>query len=179
MSATFPSFFSMAWLVLSHVSANFVAGQFKTTLHKSVRLDGDVLEQTEEARRELNEHRRLAGNCDTFVKGGAFNMVNVASCNLISTTTIHGGETLRVRGRDDLDHPDLMRGGPNPNKASNGYVQNWPVHSYSRIHNHHFVMNGDSDLTLMNLKLSGAWSGYWGNYGYCCNQHCCQIVSPF
>ena len=38
-------------------------------------------------------------------------MVNVASCNLKSTTTIEDGERLRVRGRDDLEHPELMRGG--------------------------------------------------------------------
>ena len=140
----------MAWLVLCHVSADDVAGQFKTTLHKSgddktrsrrpvealkimnviddewrmkamnilkgVAFNdggggGDSLKQTEETRRELNARRQLVDDCVAFVKGNAFNMVNVTSCDLKSTTTIEDGETLRVRGRDDLDHPELMRGG--------------------------------------------------------------------
>lgn len=183
MYATFTSSFLMAWLVLSHVSADVVAGQFKT-LNKSgdgktsiVTLDnvddewrtkameklkgvvlndggggGDSLEQTEETRRELNARRHLADDCVAFVNGSAFNMVNVTSCNLKSTTTIEDGETVRVRGRDDLDHPELMRGG-----VGNGQT---PV-SFR-----HFIMNGASFLTLMNLKLSGAYVGSAGGYVY-------------
>ena len=41
----------------------------------------------------------------TFIKGDAFNLVNDAACPLTSTTTINGGETLRIRGTDGLDHP--------------------------------------------------------------------------
>ena len=183
MCITSTSWSLMTWLVLlSHVSADIDAKQEKTTiLHKigedktSIvtfdkitdvsedewranavkKLNGvifkdgsaDVLEQTKELRRELEERRRLAGNCVAFVKGDAFNMVNVASCNLISETTINGGETLRVRGTDGLDHPNLMRGG----QAGGDQV---------KVRARHFVMNGDSRLTLMNLKLSGAWSGH-------------------
>ena len=184
----------MTWLVLlSHVSADVDAKQEKTTLlHKVgedktsiVTLDkitdviddewranavkklngvifndggGDVLEQTKESRRELDS-RRLVDDCDAFVKGNAFNMVNVASCNLKITTTINGGETLRVRGRDDLNRPDLRRGGQ--------AVMNMAYGQSVKVHAHHFVMNEDSSLTLMNLKLSGAWSGHDDHCGYC------------
>ena len=179
----------MAWLVLSHVSADVVAGQFKTTLNKRgdgktsiVMLDnvddewrtkameklkgvvlndggggGDSLEQTEETRRELNARRQLVDDCAAFVKGDAFNMVNVTSCNLISTTTIEDGETLRIRGRDDLEHPELMRGGT----RRDPYVFR------------HFEMNGISFLTLMNLKLSGAYVGIAPS----CSCGYCQKVS--
>ena len=121
--------------------------------------DGDVLEQTKEipVRRKLEEHRSLVDDCAAFVKGNAFNMVNAASCNLKITTKIDGGETLRVRGTDGLDHPELMRG---------GYTQ--CDSETCKVRAHHFVMNGDSALTLMNLKLSGAYSGHKGNCEFYC-----------
>ena len=84
---------------------------------------------------------------NTFVKGDAFNMVSFASCALTTTTTIGEGETLRIRGKDGLSHPELVRGG-----QANGDLV--------KVRAHHFVMNGDSALTLINLKLSGAWSGH-------------------
>ena len=154
---------------------------------------GGVLEQTKErpVRKELHQlhveyERRLSvDDCDAFVKGNAFNMVNVDSCNLKSTTTIDGGQTLRIRGRDDLNHPNLMRGG-----QAGGDI--FVLNGDNKIRSHHFVLNGDSRLTLMNLKLSGAWSGhvasqcgwdaYTNTYGYCayyqnqpgnyCNPNC-------
>ena len=123
---------------------------------------GDSLEQTEVTRRELNARRQLVDDCVAFVKGNAFNMVNVASCNLISTTTIEDGETLRIRGRDDLEHPELMRGG--------SAISPWVFR--------HFVMDGVSFLTLMNLKLSGAWVGSAtgpNGCGYC--QYVSELVA--
>ena len=123
----------------------------------------DVLEQTKEipVRRKLEEHRSLVDDCAAFVKGNAFNMVNAASCNLKITTKIDGGETLRVRGTDGLNHPELMRGG-----IAGGIGV--------KIRAHHFVMNGASALTLMNLKLSGAWSGHTCK-GIC--EYYCRMVS--
>ena len=141
---------------------------------------GDVLEQTKESRREL-ERRRLV-DCVAFVKGNDFNMVNVEYCNLKSETTINGGETLRVRGRDDLDHPDLRR----------ACYDAWGQHvtcgqplerlSGSKVRAHHFVMNGDSSLTLINLKLSGAYSGHYNfycvhNLGKSSESYCNQVSS--
>jgi hypothetical protein len=186
-------------VLLSHVSADIDAKQEKTTLlHKVgedktsiVTLDkitdviedgwrvnavkklsgvifkdgdGDVLEQTKESRREL-ERRRLVDDCVAFVKGDAFNMVDVTSCNLRSTTTLNGRETLRIRGRDDLDHPNLMRGGQ-------GIADQYKTSTDAQnniVRAHHFVMTGDSALTLMNLKLSGAYNGRVGfhNCQYC------------
>ena len=205
MCVTSTSWFLMTWLVLlSHVSADVDAKQEKTTLlHKIgqdktsiVTLDkitdviedewranavkklngvifndggGDVLEQTKESRRELDK-RRLVDDCVAFVKGDAFNMVNVASCNLKITTTINGGETLRIRGRDDLDHPELMRGGTEGGHSLGGHQV--------KVRAHHFVMNGDSSLTLMNLKLSGAYNGHDDQQ---CSPYnnACESVSSF
>ena len=108
-----------------------------------------VPEQVKESRRKLEEWVLLDA-CAAFVKGSMFNMVNVASCALSVDTTIVDGETLRIRGIDSLDHPELNRGG----KA---------------VRAHHFVMTGTSNLTLMNLKLSGAYNGHpgGGQCGYC------------
>jgi hypothetical protein len=102
------------------------------------------------------------GTTYAFVKGNAFNIVNVPRCGLISTTTINGGETLRVRGTNNLDHPNLMRGGHNPNNIRGTFDYNGGQAGGDqvKVRAHHFVLNGDSVLTLMNLKLSGAFSGH-------------------
>ena len=97
----------------------------------------------EEARRKLDEWRRLLA-CVVLVKGETFNVVD-GNCSLSTTTTVGDGETLRVRGKDDLNHPELNRGG-----AANGETT---------VSDRHFVMTGTSNLTLMNLKLTGAWVG--------------------
>ena len=127
-----------------------------------VLLEDGGLKQTEETRRQLEEKRRLV-SCDAFVKGNAFNMVNVASCVLSITTTISDGETLRIRGKAGLDHPELNRNGAPVSHTS-----------HTEISAHHFVMTGTSALTLMNLKLSGAWNGAICNCGYCqgCRSEC-------
>jgi hypothetical protein len=113
-----------------------------------------VREGEEEARRGLIAWRRL-GACASFTKGAIFNVV-AAGCDLGVTTTVNSGERLRVKGLEGVDHPELNRGGV---AASNGH------HKYDR----HFVVDGTAKLTLMNLKLSGAWVGYTDQYGcgYC------------
>ena len=71
----------------------------------------------------------------------------------VTTCTVNSGERLRVKGLEGVDHPELKRNG-----ASNYY------HS---VYDRHFVVEGTAKLTLMNLKLSGAWVGYTDTCGYC------------
>jgi hypothetical protein len=119
-----------------------------------------VREGEEKARRDLIAWRRL-GACASFTKGASFNVVT-AGCALGVTTTVNSDERLRVKGLEGVDHPELNRGGV----AARGYAN-----KYDR----HFVVEGTAKLTLMNLKLSGAWVGYTGRMrcGYCRNMVSC------
>ena len=123
--------------------------------------------ESDEARRALVERRRL-NSCASFVQGSTFNVVP-ANCALGSTIEVNEGEEMRVKGLDSVDHPVLDRGG-----AANGETS---------VYDRHFVLNGASKLTLLNLKLIGAW------VGNTCSGSCqsrddgicgyCQYVSPF
>ena len=59
---------------------------------------------------------------------------DVELCPLNRQITVANTETLRIKGLESLDHPEINRGGTG----------------------RHFVMTGTSKLTLMNLKLSHA-----------------------
>ena len=130
----------------------------------------DVLEvvDTEEKRRRLDVWRRLSA-CATWDKNGMFNDVN-GDCALSTTTTVGDGETLRIRGKDVLDHPVLDRGGVTNVPTTTG--MNVPPSVRAR----HFLMTGTSSLTLMNLKLIGAWVGLTDRLGHGCTDcgHCHQ-----
>ena len=89
--------------------------------------------------------RRYLADCPAFKKGKAYNIVNVQSCSLTKTTVVRDKETLRIRGSNDLVHPELDRGG-----SSNGETD---------VFDRHFVVSGQSELILKNLKLRGAWVG--------------------
>ena len=111
-------------------------------------------------------------SCDAWVKGEMFNVVN-GDCALSATTTVGDGETLRIRGKDGLDHPVLDRGG-----KSNGETT---------VTDRHFVMTGTSHLTLVNLKLMWAWVGNVDSgcmkCGYCKKTKygpvlCCGCIDP-
>jgi hypothetical protein len=121
---------------------------------------GREVADTEEERRRLDAWRRL-GACAAWVKGATFNVVD-GDCALSATTTVGDGETLRVRGKDGLDHPVLDRGG----KANGEHT----------VTDRHFVMTGTSNLALVNLKLIGAWVGNVDTGCLECG-HCKRTVS--
>jgi hypothetical protein len=116
----------------------------------------------EGTRRTLIGWRRLGtGTCATLTKGAFLNVVT-ASCTLGVTTTVNSNEVLLVKGSGN--HPELNRDG-----AANGETS---------VYARHFVVDGTGKLTLMNLKLSGAWVGktdagcYKGICGYCRKTSC-------
>ena len=125
-----------------------------------VLLEDGGLKQTEETRRQLEEKRRLV-SCDAFVKGNAFNVLN-NSCFLATTITVNDSEQLNIRGMNSLVHPALDRGGQE-NTEPSGEVTYWSTYSGDPPQKttvaRHFVMEGNSNMTLQNLKLTGAWVG--------------------
>ena len=114
----------------------------------------------EETHRTLIGRRRL-GTCATLTKGTFLNVVT-ASCTLGVTTTVNSGEVLLVKGSGN--HPEMNRVG-----AANGETS---------VYARHFVVDGTGKLTLINLKLSGAWVGNTdagckkGVCGYCRKTSC-------
>ena len=158
---------SPEWRELATQQMNFggVSSEGKALHARDQRMEGE----SDEARRALVEWRRL-NSCASFVQGSTFNVVP-ANCALGSTIEVNEGEEMRVKGLDSVDHPVLNRGG-----ARNGETS---------VYDRHFVLNGASKLTLLNLKLIGAW------VGNTCSGRCkfsvtngdicgyCQRVSPF
>ena len=117
------------------------------------------MKESEESRRVLAERRRL-NTCPALTKGSTFNVVT-ASCGLDSDVAVSGGQELRIKGLESVDHPELNRGGTRRSP--------WKFH--------HFVMSGASKLTLMNLKLGGAYSGSATDGGAKNCGHCQETVS--
>jgi hypothetical protein len=115
-------------------------------------------ESAAEAHRRLVAWRRLT--VCSFTPGASFNVVT-GDCSLSVTTTISSGEELRIKGSADVSHPALDRGG----------VAN--ANGQTSVYAHHFVLDGTGKLTLVNLKLKGAWVG---NTNTGCNTNCgyCQ-----
>ena len=79
----------------------------------------------------------------SFTPGASFNVVT-GDCSLSVTTTISSGQELRIKGSADVSHPVLDRG------ATSGCCD---------VKSRHFVLTGSAHITLMNLKLKGAWVG--------------------
>jgi len=97
----------------------------------------------EEDRRRLMELRRNLVDCSTFVKGETFNEVG-GDCLMTNQVDVIDGQQLRIRGASGLDHPVLDRGGSS---------------STSLVVYRHFLLTGTAKITLVNLKLTGAWVG--------------------
>ena len=81
--------------------------------------------------------------CGNFTKTSTFNVIGVQNCSMNAAVQIFSGEDLRIRGRADLDHPEIHRGG----------TQRSPFVF------RHFVLSGNGKMVLINLKLSGAFVG--------------------
>ena len=126
--------------------------------------ENQQVKESEESRRRLENWRRL-DSC-SFTKGVDFNVVS-ASCSVDSEIAVNSGEELRIKGLAGVDHPELQRGGT----ARSPWVFR------------HFVLNGESKLTMINMKLSGAWVGSVSDVhatntcGHClktdCYTNCC------
>lgn len=104
-------------------------------------------EFSEKHRRKLAAWQTLP-SCPLFQTGSNFNVINVPSCSLTQTTTLDGQKTLRIRGQ--------TKPGQGPPVLSRGIATTQhPTYTADR----HFILTGESVLTLMHLKLSGAFVG--------------------
>ena len=95
-----------------------------------------VGESAEEVRRRLP-----TSSCPSFIPRASFYVVT-ENCSLSVTTTVSSGEELRIKGSANVSHPVLDRGGSRTGAAFR-----------------HFVLDGTGKLTLVNLKLKGAYVG--------------------
>ena len=133
-------------------------------------------------KRAISDNEKARGNyvaCPSFTKGTHVHWINVAGCFLNVTTTVRHKETLRIKGFDGVNHPELYRGG------KNAPVGTAATDVFRSVYARHFVLEGTSKLMLVNIKLSGAWVGNVDegcrNCGYCrktggctnCGAGCC------
>ena len=112
--------------------------------------------------------------CPSFdVVGTNFITIETASCTLGTTTTLVGGEELRIRGVDSLANPILDRGGdvetvPRTTPCTSG-SNNF---GYFEIEARHFYLQGQAKLTLINLHIKNAWVGIADDGNNAGGQHC-------